>query len=111
WPRTRVRPSSSVFLSTAGSTPIGAGSCFLNAFFRMIADAGEHPEYAAMRYRCHSRDLVCLYIKRSLYLKAMDLATTLGRLEAAAEASRLRLLAVLTDGEAAVNELTSVLGQ
>lgn len=41
----------------------------------------------------------------------MDLATTLGRLEAAAEASRLRLLAVLADGEAAVNELTSVLGQ
>jgi SAM-dependent methyltransferase len=41
----------------------------------------------------------------------MNLAQTLAQLEAAADPSRLRLLAVLADGEAAVGELCAVLDQ
>lgn len=41
----------------------------------------------------------------------MTLDQTLGQLEAAADPSRLRLLAVLADGEAAVGELCTVLDQ
>ena len=52
-----------------------------------------------------------IYIKIPLYFFAMSLDTALRSLKAAADPTRLRLLALLAGGEVTVGELTEILGQ
>jgi ubiquinone/menaquinone biosynthesis C-methylase UbiE/DNA-binding transcriptional ArsR family regulator len=70
--------------------------------------------FARARLGCINDEFVCRYIKTSLYLRAVATASInelLSGLRAAAEPTRLRLLALAAQAELTVTEITQILGQ